>query len=97
MEGPGPDHLPALYRTIMATGLEIKGFAGLMDRSAKCNRRTSPAGPEKASSRLPERGRRPRGARPRPSPGVLGQLFYRQAARARWQSRMKRRALILGA
>jgi NADPH-dependent curcumin reductase CurA len=30
MEGPGPDHLPALYRTIMATGLEIKGFAGLM-------------------------------------------------------------------
>jgi NADPH-dependent curcumin reductase CurA len=28
MEGPGPDHLPALYRTIMATGLEIKGFAG---------------------------------------------------------------------
>jgi NADPH-dependent curcumin reductase len=30
MEGPGPDHLPALYRTIMATGLEIKGFAGFM-------------------------------------------------------------------
>ncbi len=29
-EGPGPDHLPALYRTIMATGLEIRGFAGLM-------------------------------------------------------------------
>jgi NADPH-dependent curcumin reductase CurA len=30
MEGPGPDHLPALYRTIMATGLEIRGFAGFM-------------------------------------------------------------------
>ena len=30
MEGPGPDHMPALYRTIMATGLEIKGFAGFM-------------------------------------------------------------------
>jgi NADPH-dependent curcumin reductase CurA len=29
MEGPGPDHMPALYRTIMATGLEIKGFAGI--------------------------------------------------------------------
>lgn len=29
-EGPGPDHLPALYRTIMATGLEIRGFAGIM-------------------------------------------------------------------
>ncbi len=29
-EGPGPDHLPALYRTIMATGLSIQGFAGLM-------------------------------------------------------------------
>lgn len=30
MEGPGPDHMPALYRTIMATGLEIRGFAGFM-------------------------------------------------------------------
>lgn len=30
MEGPGPDHLPALYRTIMSTGLEIRGFAGIM-------------------------------------------------------------------
>jgi NADPH-dependent curcumin reductase CurA len=30
LEGPGPDHLPALYRTIMSTGLEIKGFAGFM-------------------------------------------------------------------
>lgn len=30
LEGPGPDHLPALYRTIMATGLEIRGFAGFM-------------------------------------------------------------------
>jgi NADPH-dependent curcumin reductase CurA len=29
-EGPGPDHMPALYRTIMATGLEIRGFAGFM-------------------------------------------------------------------
>lgn len=29
MEGPGPDHMPALYRTIMATGLEIRGFAGV--------------------------------------------------------------------
>ncbi len=29
MEGPGPDHMPALYRTIMGTGLEIKGFAGV--------------------------------------------------------------------
>jgi NADPH-dependent curcumin reductase CurA len=28
-EGPGPDHMPALYRTIMATGLEIRGFAGV--------------------------------------------------------------------
>lgn len=30
MEGPGPDHLPFLYRMIMAKGLEIKGFAGVM-------------------------------------------------------------------
>jgi hypothetical protein len=30
MEGPGPDHMPALYRTIMSTGLEIRGFAGFM-------------------------------------------------------------------
>jgi NADPH-dependent curcumin reductase CurA len=30
MEGPGPDHMPALYRTIMGTGLEIRGFAGFM-------------------------------------------------------------------
>ncbi len=30
MEGPGPDHLPAFYRTIMATGMEIRGFAGFM-------------------------------------------------------------------
>ena len=29
MEGPGPDHMPALYRTIMNTGLEIRGFAGV--------------------------------------------------------------------
>ncbi len=29
-EGPGPDHMPALYRTIMATGLTIQGFAGFM-------------------------------------------------------------------
>lgn len=29
MEGPGPDHMPALYRTIMGTGLEIRGFAGV--------------------------------------------------------------------
>lgn len=28
-EGPGPDHMPALYRTIMNTGLEIRGFAGV--------------------------------------------------------------------
>lgn len=28
MEGPGPDHLPGLYRTIMAKGLTISGFAG---------------------------------------------------------------------
>lgn len=28
-EGPGPDHMPALYRTIMNTGLSIKGFAGV--------------------------------------------------------------------
>ena len=30
MEGPGPDRLPFLYRMIMAKGLEIKGFAGIM-------------------------------------------------------------------
>ena len=30
MEGPGPDHLPGFYRQIMAKGLEIKGFAGIM-------------------------------------------------------------------
>lgn len=30
MEGPGPDHMPALYRTIMNTGLSIQGFAGFM-------------------------------------------------------------------
>ena len=30
MEGPGPDRLPFLYRMIMAKGLEIKGFAGVM-------------------------------------------------------------------
>jgi NADPH-dependent curcumin reductase CurA len=29
MEGPGPDHMPALYRTIMSTGLELRGFAGV--------------------------------------------------------------------
>lgn len=30
MEGPGPDRLPGFYRQIMAKGLEIKGFAGIM-------------------------------------------------------------------
>jgi NADPH-dependent curcumin reductase CurA len=30
MEGPGPDHMPALYRAIMATGVTIQGFAGFM-------------------------------------------------------------------
>lgn len=30
MEGPGPDRLPGFYRQIMAKGLEIKGFAGMM-------------------------------------------------------------------
>jgi NADPH-dependent curcumin reductase CurA len=30
MEGPGPDRLPGFYRLIMAKGLEIKGFAGMM-------------------------------------------------------------------
>ena len=30
MEGPGPDKLPGFYRQIMAKGLEIKGFAGMM-------------------------------------------------------------------
>ena len=30
MEGPGPDRLPGFYRMIMAKGLEIKGFAGMM-------------------------------------------------------------------
>ena len=30
MEGPGPDHMPEFYRTIMATGMEIRGFAGFM-------------------------------------------------------------------
>ncbi len=30
MEGPGPDHLPALYRMIMSTGVTIQGFAGFM-------------------------------------------------------------------
>lgn len=28
MDGPGPDHLPGLYRTIMSKGLTISGFAG---------------------------------------------------------------------
>jgi NADPH-dependent curcumin reductase CurA len=30
MEGPGPDKLPGFYRMIMAKGLTIKGFAGIM-------------------------------------------------------------------
>lgn len=30
MEGPGPDRLPGLMRTIMSKGLEIKGFGGFM-------------------------------------------------------------------
>ncbi len=30
MEGPGPDHLPGFFRTIMAKGLEVRGFAGFM-------------------------------------------------------------------
>lgn len=30
MEGPGPDRLPGFFRTIMAKGLEIKGFGGFL-------------------------------------------------------------------
>ncbi len=30
MEGPGPDHLPGFFRTVMAKGLEVRGFAGFM-------------------------------------------------------------------
>jgi len=30
MEGPGPDHLPGLYRMIMTKGLKIEGFSGQM-------------------------------------------------------------------
>lgn len=30
MEGPGPDHLPGFFRTIMAKGLEVRGFAGFL-------------------------------------------------------------------
>jgi NADPH-dependent curcumin reductase CurA len=30
MEGPGPDRLPGFFRTIMAKGLEIRGFSGSM-------------------------------------------------------------------
>lgn len=29
-EGPGPDHLPGFMRTIMAKGLEVRGFGGAM-------------------------------------------------------------------
>lgn len=28
MEGPGPDHLPGFFRTIMNKGLEVRGFPG---------------------------------------------------------------------
>lgn len=28
MEGPGPDHLPGFFRTIMSKGLEVRGFSG---------------------------------------------------------------------
>ena len=30
MEGPGPDHLPGFFRTIMSKALEIRGFSGTM-------------------------------------------------------------------
>ncbi|GFE76339.1 NADP-dependent oxidoreductase [Novosphingobium sp. TCA1] len=30
LEGPGPDRLPGFFRTIMAKGLEIKGFGGFL-------------------------------------------------------------------
>ena len=30
MEGPGPDHLPGFFRTIMSKGLEVRGFGGQM-------------------------------------------------------------------
>lgn len=30
MEGPGPDRLPGFFRTVMAKGLEVRGFAGFM-------------------------------------------------------------------
>lgn len=30
MEGPGPDHLPGFFRTVMSKGLEVRGFAGFM-------------------------------------------------------------------
>ena len=30
MEGPGPDHLPGFFRTIMSKGLEVRGFSGAM-------------------------------------------------------------------
>jgi NADPH-dependent curcumin reductase len=30
MEGPGPDRLPGFMRTIMAKGLEVRGFGGAM-------------------------------------------------------------------
>ena len=30
MEGPGPDRLPGFFRTIMAKGLEVRGFGGFM-------------------------------------------------------------------
>lgn len=30
MEGPGPDHLPGFFRTVMSKGLEVRGFSGFM-------------------------------------------------------------------
>ena len=30
MEGPGPERLPGFFRTIMAKGLELRGFGGFM-------------------------------------------------------------------
>ena len=30
MTGPGPDRLPGFFRTVMAKGLEVRGFAGFM-------------------------------------------------------------------
>ncbi|MDE2596993.1 MAG: NADP-dependent oxidoreductase [Sphingomonadales bacterium] len=30
MEGPGPDRLPGFFRTIMAKGLEVRGFGGFL-------------------------------------------------------------------